>query len=107
MQFLLVSCFSSEGKHGDANKLMVNRPFDMYHIDHKLDRARFPNMPMARDKVVRDYFGSQVYITTSGHFSTQALLCAMAEIGARRIMFSIDYPFESIPNGCVGSDEHV
>ncbi len=92
---------------GDADDCEYLRPFDMYRIDHKLDRARFPNMPMARDKVVRDYFGSQVFITTSGHFSTPALLCAMAEIGARSIMFSIDYPFESIPNGCVWFDEHV
>ncbi|MCJ1303524.1 hypothetical protein MMC08_006334, partial [Hypocenomyce scalaris] len=57
-------------------------PFDMYRIDHKLDRARFPNMPMRKDRLVRDYFGDQVFITTSGHFSTPALLCAMAEIGA-------------------------
>jgi 2,3-dihydroxybenzoate decarboxylase len=82
-------------------------PFDMYRIDHKLDRARFPNMPMRKDKLVRDYFGDQVFITTSGHFSTPALLCAMTEIGTQSIMFSIDYPFESIPNGCTWFDEHV
>jgi 2,3-dihydroxybenzoate decarboxylase len=79
----------------------------MYRIDHKLDRARFPNMPMRKDKLVRDYFGSQVFITTSGHFSTPALMCAISEIGAQSIMFSIDYPFESIPNGCAWWDEHV
>ena len=82
-------------------------PYDLYRIDHKLNRARFPNMPMARDRLVRDYFGTQLFITTSGHFSTPALLCAMQEIGAGAIMFSIDYPFESIPNGCVWFDEHV
>ncbi|KFY80610.1 hypothetical protein V499_00561 [Pseudogymnoascus sp. VKM F-103] len=82
-------------------------PYDLYRIDHKLDRERFPDLPMARDKLVRDYFGSQVFITTSGHFSTPALLCAMAEIGVRSVMFSIDYPFESIPNGCAWFDEHV
>ncbi|KAK0623169.1 hypothetical protein B0T14DRAFT_536118 [Immersiella caudata] len=75
-------------------------PYDLYRIDHKLNRARFPDMPMAKDKLVRDYFGSQLFITTSGHFSTAALLCALQEIGAESIMFSIDYPFESIPNGC-------
>lgn len=48
-----------------------------------------------------------MFITTSGHFSTPALICAMSEIGAHSIMFSIDYPFESIPNGCVWFDEHV
>jgi 2,3-dihydroxybenzoate decarboxylase len=64
-------------------------------------------MPMRKDRLVRDYFGSQVFITTSGHFSTPALICAMTEIGARSICFSIDYPFESIPNGSVWWDEHV
>jgi len=64
-------------------------------------------MPMAKDKLVRDYFGTQLFITTSGHFSTPALLCAMQEIGVEAIMFSIDYPFESIPNGCVWFDDHV
>ncbi|KIW88929.1 uncharacterized protein Z519_10413 [Cladophialophora bantiana CBS 173.52] len=82
-------------------------PYDLYRIDHKLDRSRFPNMPMRKDRLVRDYFGTQVFITTSGHFSTPALICAMTEIGARSICFSIDYPFESIPNGCCWWDEHV
>ncbi|KAK0621436.1 hypothetical protein B0T17DRAFT_591327 [Bombardia bombarda] len=75
-------------------------PYDLYRIDHKLNRARFPDMPMAKDKLVRDYFGTQLFITTSGHFSTPALLCALQETGAESIMFAIDYPFESIPNGC-------
>lgn len=82
-------------------------PYDLYRIDHKLNRARFPNMRMRKDRLVRDYFGTQVFITTSGHFSTNALLCAIAEIGVEACMFSIDYPFESIPNGCVWFDEHV
>ncbi len=64
-------------------------------------------MPMAKDKLVRDYFGTQLFITTSGHFSTPALMCAIQEIGVRSIMFSIDYPWESIPNACVWFDEHV
>lgn len=64
-------------------------------------------MPMAKDKLVRDYFGSQIFITTSGHFSTAALQCAIQEIGVGAVMFAIDYPFESIPNGSVWFDEHV
>ncbi|KAF4539379.1 hypothetical protein BFW01_g9305 [Lasiodiplodia theobromae] len=82
-------------------------PYDLYRIDHKLNRARFPDMPMRKDRLVRDYFGTQLFITTSGHFSTPALLCAMQEIGSHSIMFSIDYPYESIPNGCVWFDEYV
>jgi 2,3-dihydroxybenzoate decarboxylase len=82
-------------------------PYDLYRIDHKLNRARFSKMGMRKDKLVRDYFGEQVFITTSGHFSTPALLCAMQEVGTDAICFSIDYPYESIPNGCTWWDEHV
>ena len=35
-------------------------------------------------------------MTTSGHLSTPALLHALAEIGADRIMFSAGYPFEDL-----------
>ena len=83
------------------------RPYDLYRIDHKLNRARFAKMPMRKDRLIRSYFGTQVFITTSGHFSTAALICALTEIGSDSIMFSIDYPFESIPNGSVWWDEHV
>ena len=82
-------------------------PYDLYRIDHKLNRARFPQMGMRKDKLVRDYFGEQVFITTSGHFSTPALQCAMTEVGTRSVMFSVDYPFESTPNGCAWWDEVV
>lgn len=82
-------------------------PFDLYRIDHKLNRARFPAMGMSKERLVRDYFGTQLFITTSGNFSTPALLCAMQELGAGAVLFSIDYPFESVANGCVWFDEHV
>ena len=64
-------------------------------------------MPMRKDKLVRDYFGEQVFITTSGHYSTPALQFALSTLGSDAVMFSIDYPFESIPNGSVWFDEHV
>lgn len=62
---------------------------------------------MRKDKLIRDYFGTQVFITANEHFSTPALICAISEIGAESIMFSIDYPFESIPKGCTWFDEHM
>jgi 2,3-dihydroxybenzoate decarboxylase len=45
---------------------------------------------------VTDYFRANFYVTTSGHLSTPALLHALSEIGADRIMFSADYPFEDL-----------
>jgi len=44
----------------------------------------------------RDTFCEHFWITTSGFFSTPALLCSIMEMGADRIMFSVDYPF--VPN---------
>jgi 2,3-dihydroxybenzoate decarboxylase len=95
-----------------ALKLVVGHmgehiPYDIYRIDHKLNRARFPNMRMRKDRLVRDYSGTNVFVTTSGHFSTPALMCAVQEIGVEAVMFSVDYPFESIPNACVWFDEYV
>jgi 2,3-dihydroxybenzoate decarboxylase len=34
----------------------------MDQIDHKLDRARFPNMLVKNGKLVRDHYGDQVFI---------------------------------------------
>ncbi|KAJ7463673.1 2,3-dihydroxybenzoate decarboxylase [Mycena latifolia] len=69
-------------------------PFDLWRLDHKLDRDRFPEMRMAKNKTVRDYFATNMHITTSGHFSTRSLQGAITELSSSRIMFSIDYPYE-------------
>ncbi|KAJ7193239.1 2,3-dihydroxybenzoate decarboxylase [Mycena pura] len=69
-------------------------PFDLWRLDHKLDRDRFPEMRMAKNRTIRDYFATNMHITTSGHFSTRSLHGAIAELSAGRIMFSIDYPYE-------------
>ena len=36
------------------------------------------------------------YVTTSGNFRTQALVNTILEMGADRILFSTDYPYESM-----------
>jgi 2,3-dihydroxybenzoate decarboxylase len=62
-------------------------PFLVDRIDEALSRPG--NRPVA----FKDTFLEHFYITTSGHFSTPALLCAMLEMGIDRIMFSVDWPF--------------
>jgi len=47
----------------------------------------------------RDTFRSHFWVTTSGNFSTPALLCCVMELGADRILFSVDYPFVPNPPG--------
>jgi len=66
-------------------------PFSLWRITHALsrpgNRASFS---------FRDYFCKHFWITTSGNFSTPALLCSMMELGVDRILFSVDWPF--VPN---------
>ena len=42
-----------------------------------------------------EYIREHLYVTTSGMCSSQALECAMGALGAGRVMFSVDYPYES------------
>lgn len=47
------------------------------------------------------YFRGNVWITTSGHFSTETLRFCMEELGGpERVLFSIDYPFEKFEDAC-------
>ena len=68
-------------------------PFSLWRIDMAL--ARQGNRPTP----FRDCFREHFWITTSGNFSTPALLCCVMEMGADRIMFSVDYPFVPNPPG--------
>jgi predicted TIM-barrel fold metal-dependent hydrolase len=65
-------------------------PFLLWRIDHALSR------PGNRSVSFREQFSQHFYITTSGNFSTPALLCSMMELGEDRILFSVDWPF--VPN---------
>lgn len=67
-------------------------PFLLWRINHAL--ARPGNRPVS----FRDQFSQHFYITTSGNFSTPALLCSMMELGVDRILFSVDWPFvQNVP----------
>lgn len=47
-------------------------------------------------KTPGEYFRNNFYLTTSGHFHTKSLQNAIAELGSDRLMFSVDYPYESM-----------
>ena len=47
-------------------------------------------------KKIGDYFNANFHLTTSGNFRTQTLIDAILEIGADRILFSTDWPFENV-----------
>ena len=62
-------------------------PFLVDRVDEALSRPG--NKPVH----FKETFSSHFYVTTSGHFSTPALLCALLELGADRVLFSVDWPF--------------
>jgi 2,3-dihydroxybenzoate decarboxylase len=65
--------------------------YDLWRIDNRIAR-RPRGCPMK--KTVREYFATNVHVSTSGEFSDPGLRHAISEIGADRIMFAIDYPYE-------------
>lgn len=62
-------------------------PFLLWRIDHALSR------PGGKNPNFRETFREHFWITTSGNFSDSAMLCSMMELGADRLLFSIDYPY--------------
>lgn len=67
-------------------------PFSLWRADRNLSGK-------LTKRSFREYFCEHFYITTSGNFSFPALLCSIMELGADRILFSIDYPFEATVDG--------
>jgi predicted TIM-barrel fold metal-dependent hydrolase len=45
-------------------------------------------------KRLQDYLSDNIWVTTSGNFNDQALITALLTVGADRIMFASDYPYD-------------
>ncbi|KAB8235571.1 amidohydrolase family protein [Aspergillus alliaceus] len=79
-------------------------PFDFWRINHWLEDVERPLAKKAGDRMCeRDiyyYFKNNIWVTTSGHFSTPTLKYVCDYLGPERILFSVDYPYETIENGC-------
>jgi 2,3-dihydroxybenzoate decarboxylase len=63
--------------------------------------SRFQIMNHAKKiaKMPSDYIRENLMITITGVFSFPPLQCAMLALGVERIMFSVDYPYESTKEG--------
>jgi predicted TIM-barrel fold metal-dependent hydrolase len=68
-------------------------PFLVWRIDQALKR------PGGKPMSFRDIFCNNYYITTSGNFSTPALLCCVMEMGVDHILYAVDWPFVANPPG--------
>jgi predicted TIM-barrel fold metal-dependent hydrolase len=70
-------------------------PYSMWRVDNRNAWVKVPKSYPAK-KPLADYFHANFYLTTSGNFRTQTLIDAMLEVGADRILFSTDWPFENV-----------
>ncbi len=78
-------------------------PFMMWRIDNRNGWVKTPKSYPAK-RPIADYFHQNFYITTAGNFRTQSLIDAMLEIGADRILFSTDWPFENVDHAATWFD---
>jgi gamma-resorcylate decarboxylase len=73
-------------------------PVQLWRIDNCNGWMKAPHKYAAK-KGVADYFRKHFHLTTSGNFHTPSLVNAMTEMGAERVMFSVDWPFEDVGEG--------
>jgi predicted TIM-barrel fold metal-dependent hydrolase len=72
-----------------------NLPYSVWRVDNCNGWVEGRHNYPAQRKIA-DYFYANFYLTTSGNFHTQTLIAAMMELGADKILFSIDWPFENV-----------
>jgi predicted TIM-barrel fold metal-dependent hydrolase len=70
-------------------------PISMWRVDNRNGWIKLPKTYPAKQPLSY-YFHNNFFITTSGNFRTQSLTDSILEIGADRILFSADWPFENI-----------
>jgi 2,3-dihydroxybenzoate decarboxylase len=78
------------GHMGEAIPFWLQRIDNRYALQLKIGAA--PKL----DKMPSDYFRENFVITTSGVCSAAALDLSLKVLGASRILFAADYPYESI-----------
>lgn len=67
-------------------------PYQLWRLDQRAKAWSSDQGSTSPSELIR----RNVTLTTSGMFSDEPLQCALAALGADSIMFSVDYPFESM-----------
>jgi gamma-resorcylate decarboxylase len=70
-------------------------PFLLPRVESRL-RHMSEKVRGKQQKPVTFYLRENFYVTTAGHFRTQALIDTLLEIGPGRLLFSVDYPYETV-----------
>jgi 2,3-dihydroxybenzoate decarboxylase len=79
-------------------------PYSIWRVDNHnawmADRWGYPSK-----QPLGFYFRRNFYLTTSGNFRTQTLIDAMLELGADKLLFSTDWPFENVDHAANWFDQ--
>ncbi len=67
-------------------------PFALYRMQGRLKATAGLNLERPAPEYLRENF----YVSTSGNFHTASLLGVLLELGADRVLFAVDYPFEEM-----------
>ena len=78
-------------------------PANLWRIDHRNGWMKAAHKYAAKHSVAH-YFRKHFWITTSGNYSTSSLKQVIEELGADRVMFSVDWPFEEPGEACPWMD---
>jgi 2,3-dihydroxybenzoate decarboxylase len=83
-----------------AAKLLIGHmgeglPYATWRLDSRWEFQSHRGIELARVNP-SEYLRHNVFITTSGVCAPAPLQCAITEVGADRILFAVDYPFEEM-----------
>jgi len=78
-------------------------PFSIWRVDNRNAWTKAPPRYPAKRRL-GEYFRENFHLTTSGNFHTPTLIDAVLEVGADRIMFSTDWPFENVDHAALWFD---
>lgn len=68
-------------------------PHGIWRIDNRIRRS---SLTLKAKRSLSSYLHENFYITTSGNFCSQSLTDVILEIGADRVLYSVDYPYEDV-----------
>ena len=79
-------------------------PVYLWRVDNRNGWMKAQHKYPAKHGVAH-YFRKHFHLTTSGNFDTPALVNAITVMGAERVMFSVDWPFEGVDEGAQWFDK--
>ncbi len=67
-------------------------PFAIHRLQSRMSHAKAVTLAKPASQYLRENF----YVSTSGNFHTPSLTGTIAQMGIDRVLFSVDYPFETL-----------